>query len=166
MKISSSGIHDGIIDDKYGVRGMNFIGDMPSYSLPLKFEDAPTETKTFAVVIVDHDAIPVSGFTWIHWAVANINSNELAENAALQQRYLNQGTNSWSSPLLAEPLSRMQAATYGGMVPPDKPHTYTIKVYALDSTLNINRGFYLNDLYAAMEGHILDKAILSAIYHN
>lgn len=166
MKITSSGIHDGIIDDKYGVRGMNFIGDMPSYSLPLKFEDAPADTKTYAVVIVDHDAIPVSGFTWIHWAVANITSDELQENAAREQRYLNQGTNSWSSPLLAEPLTRMQAATYGGMVPPDKPHTYTIMAYALDSTLTINRGFYLNDLYAAMEGHILDKALLSAIYNN
>lgn len=166
MKVISSGIHDGIIDDQYGVRGMNFIGDMPSYSLPLKFEDAPFYTKAFAVVIIDHDAIPVCGFTWIHWVVTNVIKNELQENAAREDKSIIQGTNSWFSPLLAEPLSKIQAATYGGMVPPDRPHTYEVLVYALDDMLNLSSGFYLNDLYAAMEGHILDKAKLLGIYNN
>lgn len=166
MKVTSSGIVNGIIGDKYGARGVDFIGDMPTYSLPLKIEEAPEGAKVFAVVLIDHDAIPVSGFTWIHWAVADLNRRELEDNAAAADYDLIQGTNSWSSPLLAEPLSRMQAATYGGMTPPNGPHTYLLKVFALNEKTGLEKGFYLNELYAAMEGHVLDKAIVSGVYNN
>lgn len=166
MQVTSKGIVDGIIGDKYGVRGVDFIGDMPNYSLPLKIENAPEDTKVFAVVLIDHDAIPVAGFTWIHWAVTDLNRRELEDNAAVKDDDLIQGTNSWSSSLLAQPLTRMQAATYGGMVPPDKPHTYLLRVFALNEKTNLEKGFYLNELYAAMEGHILAKAELRGIYNN
>lgn len=52
------------------------------------------------------------------------------------------------------------------MGPPDKPHTYEIHVYALDTLLNLKNGFYLNELYDAMEGHILDDFTLKGIYRN
>ena len=40
------------------------------------------------------------------------------------------------------------------MAPPDKPHTYTIHVFALDTALPLERGFYMNELYHAMDGHV------------
>lgn len=47
---------------------------------------------------------------------------------------------------------------YAGPTPPDKNHQYTLTVYALDDKLNLNNGFYLNDLLKAIEGHILEIA--------
>ena len=50
------------------------------------------------------------------------------------------------------------------MTPPNRDHTYTLKVFALDTTLDLQPGFYLNQMTAAMRGHILDSAILEAQY--
>ena len=55
---------------------------------------------------------------------------------------------------------------YGGMTPPDKPHIYELHVYALDKILDVKRGFLLNELYRAMDGHILDEYTLKGIYEN
>lgn len=62
MKITSTGIIEGIINDEYGVRGtqINEYG-IPSYSLPFKIEEAPKNTKSYAIVLEDKDAYPVSG---------------------------------------------------------------------------------------------------------
>ena len=82
MIVTSTGIVNGIIEDKYGKRGSQFNENgMPTYSLPLKIEDAPEGTKSFALVLEDKDAFPVTGgFSWIHWTAANITRNELLEN--------------------------------------------------------------------------------------
>ncbi len=82
MIVTSNGILNGVIEDKYGKHGNSFNAHgMPTYSLPLKFENYPSETKSFAVVLEDKDAFPVSGgFSWIHWTVANLTKNELLEN--------------------------------------------------------------------------------------
>ena len=53
---------------------------------------------------------------------------------------------------------------YTGMAPPDKDHTYEIHVYALDKETNLKKGFFVNELYKAMEGHILDSYTLKGIY--
>lgn len=166
MIVTSSGIKNGTIEDKYGVRGEKFIGDMPTYSLPFKIKDAPKDTVSFALIVIDHDAILVAGFTWIHWVVANLERNELLENESVNAQDFVQGTNSWSSKLLAKPLTREVAATYGGMVPPDGPHTYLSKVYALNKLLDLKNGFYLNELFNAMEGHVLDEALIRGKYSN
>ena len=77
-----------------------------------------------------------------------------------------EGVTSWASPFVPEAwkLTPEQATGFGGCAPPDKAHNYTIKVYALDKELNLKRGFYLNEHIAAMEGHILDKAVLNGMY--
>ena len=50
------------------------------------------------------------------------------------------------------------------MTPPDKSHTYELHIFALDEMLDLKNGFYLNELYEKMEGHILEEAILKGIY--
>ncbi len=77
-----------------------------------------------------------------------------------------QGTNSWFSPLLPKPLNRMKAATYGGMASVNAPHVYELTVYALDTKLPLEKGFYLNELFQAMDGHILEQATLKGRYDN
>lgn len=164
MKISSEGIVAGVIADKYGKRGeVNDYG-MPTYSLPLKIEDAPQGTVCYALALEDKDAIPVSGFSWIHWVAANITRNELPENDSINARDYVQGTNSWSGKLGSG--DRLAASFYGGMAPPDAPHVYEIHVFALDKKLDLAPGFYMNEMYKAMDGHILAQADLKGLYEN
>ncbi|MCL5260206.1 MAG: YbhB/YbcL family Raf kinase inhibitor-like protein [Gammaproteobacteria bacterium] len=169
MKIFSNSIHAGFLADAHGHRGKQFSKDQkPNRSFHIAWQDAPESTASLALVFIDHDAIPVSNFSWIHWTVANIDPKlqELPENASVEMSLL-EGVTSWYSFLLPEGkrLSKEAATGYGGSAPPDKPHRYTIEMYALDTELNLTRGFYLNELMKAMEGHILEKAVLHAIYN-
>lgn len=165
MQVASSGIVNGVIADQYGQRGAQFgAGNMPSYSLPIKITNAPEGTVSYAIVIDDHDAIPVCGFTWIHWVVANLERNELMDNESLTAKDFVQGANSWYGAIGG--LDPVAASAYGGMAPPDKPHLYTIRVFALDTKLPLEKGFFLNQLYSAMDGHILAEATLKGSYTN
>ncbi len=167
MKVTSTGIKNGIIDDKYGKYGSSFNANgMPTYSLPLKISDYPTNTKTFAIVIEDKDAFPISnGFSWIHWTVANLTKDELKENESVNAIDFIQGVNSWIS-IQGGNQSRDQSSYYGGMAPPDSPHIYEIHVYALDKTLELTNGFNYNELYRKMDGHILSSFTLKGSYRN
>jgi hypothetical protein len=164
LKITSAGIVNGIIEDRFGKRGEHFLeGKMPTWSLPLKIEDAPEGTKSFALILEDKDAIPVCGFSWIHWTVANLTRRELAENESQTAEDFVQGTNSWSGKLYA--LDRYDTSAYGGMSPPDQPHVYELHVFALDKMLEVETGFYMNELYKKMQGHILASETLTGIYN-
>ncbi|TCZ80144.1 YbhB/YbcL family Raf kinase inhibitor-like protein [Paenibacillus albiflavus] len=165
MRITSTGIIKGVIEDKYGKRGTQFSpGGMPTYSLPFKIRNSHKDTVSFALVLEDKDAVPVCGFSWIHWVAANITRQELKENESVTATDFVQGTNSWSSNL--GELDRMEASVYGGMAPPDAPHTYELHVYALDTTLDLKPGFYMNELYKAMDGHIIEQTTLKGTYAN
>ncbi len=169
MTISSSGIVNGVIQDKYGKRGTQFTQNgMPNYSLPIKIENAPEGTKTFAIFLEDKDAIPVAGFSWIHWVAANIKTTELEENASLLRKdEFVQGRNSWSASLLGnDALSVEESSMYGGMAPPNNEHTYELTVYALSDKLDLKNGFYANELFHAMDGKILGQATITGTYKN
>lgn len=154
MKITSKGIIDGIIADKYGKRGQDFVDGIPSLSLPFVIHDAPIATRSFAVVLKDDDAVPVAGFSWIHWLAANITSNMMPENASRTSTAFIQGMNSWN------------ISYYGGMTPPNAPHRYDLHVYALNEELPLSNGFTLEELNIAMKGHILEEYVLTGIYNN
>lgn len=161
MKIISEAMNGGVIPDKFGKRGTkkNEFG-VPNYSVPLKIEDAPEGTKSFALVLEDKDAAPVCGFSWIHWIAADIQKSELPENDSVKGDYP-QGINSWFGT-----YGREGAVGYGGMTPPDAPHVYELYVFALDDVLGLKDGFFLNDLYQAMEGHILERGRVTGTYSN
>ena len=72
MKITSIGLKNGIFDDKYGKRGQEI-------SIPFKIEDIPKNTKSFAFLFEDKDAIPVCGFSFIHWVGWNLTRDEVQE---------------------------------------------------------------------------------------
>lgn len=153
MKVQSAGIINGNIEDKYGKFGKDFISDMPSFSLPFKITDAPKKTVSFAVVLDDKDSVPVCGFVWIHWLIANLKKDELVAGASsnINAEFI-QGSNSWNLPL------------YGGMAPPDKDHIYDLTVYALDKELTLEKGFSLEQLQKEMKGHILEEYCLQGKY--
>lgn len=165
MVVTSAGITNGIIEDKYGKRGKQFNENgVPSYSIPLKIEASPQNTVSYAIVLEDKDAYPVtSGFAWIHWLVANLTKTELLENESIVANDFLQGSNSWTS-VQGGQQNREISSFYGGMGSPDAPHIYEIHVYALDTILDLKRGFLLNELYRKMDGHILDSFTLKGLY--
>lgn len=168
MKILSNSINEkGYFEDKFGKHGDVFLKGMPSHSIDFEIKDVPEGTKSFAFILDDHDAIPVCGFTWIHWAGANLKKTKVEEGESSNAKDFLQGVNSWAAPMLGENvLSREEASNYGGMAPPDCEHVYELRVYALDCELNIENEFYVNELYSAMKGHILEMASIEGKYRN
>lgn len=167
MIVTSNGIVNGTIQDCYGKRGTQFNENgMPTYSLPFSIQDAPEGTKSFALVLEDKDAYPVSGgFSWIHWTAANLVRTEVKDNESQTAQDFVQGVNSWTS-MQGGQQSAELSSFYGGMAPPNAPHLYELHVYALDSLLPLKQGFYFNELHHAMDGHILASTTLKGWYNN
>lgn len=167
MIVTSTGIVNGEIEKKYGKYGDQFNENgIPTYSLPFKIENTPEDTKSYAIVLEDKDAFPVSGgFSWIHWTAANITRTEIMENESQTATDFVQGLNSWTSTQGGN-QSKELSSFYGGMAPPDAPHLYEIHVYALDIMLNLENGYLYNDMYKQMDGHILDQYTLKGTYSN
>ena len=154
MKISSSGIVDGVIQDIYGKRSRHIKMGMPTYSLPIKIENDNKATKSYVIVLDDPDAMEVCGKVFIHWLVCDLQKKEIKENESFGATEFIQGKNDWGE------------NCYGGMAPPNKPHSYRITVYALDTLLGLHGDFTLDVLEKAMEGHILDSDTIYGLYSN
>lgn len=167
MIVTSTGIIDGMIDPKYGKHGEHFNENgVSTYSIPLKITDAPAGTVSYALVLEDKDAFPVSGgFSWIHWTAANITKTELMENESQTATDFVQGVNSWMSRQGGKQSVEL-SSFYGGMAPPNAPHIYETHVYALDTMLDLENDFMYNDLYRQMDGHILASFTLKGTYNN
>lgn len=165
MKVTSTGIMNGMIEAKFGKYGTQFNETgMPTYSLPFKIENAPNATVSYAIVLEDKDAYPVTGgFSWIHWTAANITRTEIMENESQTATDFVQGVNSWTS-LQGGQQSKELSSFYGGMAPKDAPHIYELHVFALDTKVELENGFLMNDLYKKMDGHILAEYTLKGTY--
>ena len=167
MRVTSEGIVNGVIQDRYGKYGQQHNrSGVPTCSLPLEIHDAPQGTRSFALFLEDKDACPVSGgFSWVHWVAANITDTRVEENASQNHPGFVQGLNSWVS-LLGGRQDPALCACYGGMAPPNEPHVYELHVYALDTLLDLEDGFWFNQMFRQMEGHVLDQYTLKGTYRN
>jgi Raf kinase inhibitor-like YbhB/YbcL family protein len=123
----------------------------------------PEKTASFAFWLEDKDAIPVCGFSWIHWVGANLDQREVKQNESVSNPPFLQGANSNVSPL-AGAHSIEESSYYSSMSPPDKDHLYELHVFALDTMLDLESGFFLNELYRKMQGHVLETTTLSGCY--
>jgi Raf kinase inhibitor-like YbhB/YbcL family protein len=171
MKIFSNNVVGGYLDNRFGHHGSQFVSGTKvcTRSFHIGWADLPQNTKSLAMIFIDHDAIPVCGFSWIHWTLANIDPScgELPENASIDLDLL-QGITSFAAPIAPEDwrLSREDAIGYGGCAPPDKDHCYTSEIFALDTLLDLEPGFYANELINKMKGHILGQQKLDAVYRS
>lgn len=161
MEVRSRAFSDGIIDDRYGGRSGNFIGPVSPVSIPFDIIGAPEGTVCYAVVFSDPDAVIPQGFVWYHWLLSGLKASSLPENASREDPSLIQGVTSWYPKRI--PV-REDACFYGGPNPPDRPHTYVLTVYALDSDPGLVTGFTYDELMSAVKGHILAESSISGTY--
>lgn len=149
-----------LLPDKYGkyANPQAIKNGKPVISFPIKLSDIPADAKTIALTFTDPDSIPVCGFEWIHWTAANIPvGQEIIEDfSQTATSPVVQGKNSSASPLLDGPKD--VATGYNGPYPPDQTHDYVLKVFALDDNLDLENGFWMNELLHKMDGHILTSA--------
>ncbi|MCQ2079066.1 MAG: YbhB/YbcL family Raf kinase inhibitor-like protein [archaeon] len=161
MQIRSEAIVDGWIQDRYGGKGTEWIGPRSSLSIPFEIEDAPEGTVSFAVVFSDPDVVRLKGFVFMHWLISGLTRTSLPENASRTDPTLVQGVTSWYPGRIPD---RLDSCFYGGPNPPDAPHTYVLKAYALDFIPSLVTGFTHDELMAEIEGHIISECEIHGLY--
>lgn len=114
---------------------------------PLTINGIPEGTKSLTLIMDDPDAMGAVGKVWVHWVAWNIDP-----------------TNTELENLTTEGMTDFGEVGYGGPAPPDKRHTYVFKLYALDSELDLPDKSTKSDVEKAMEGHIIEQAILEGTY--
>jgi Raf kinase inhibitor-like YbhB/YbcL family protein len=124
-------------------------------SPPLGWADAPRGTKNLVVFFEAVDAVEGDS---LQWAVYNIPVTMSALAGALPKE-----------PLL--PDGAAQALNDGGnigYVGPCKPKgefPYRLRVFALDTALDLPGALKKDDLIRAMNGHIIDMAVLNLVHY-
>jgi len=167
--IESEGIVDGKILDKYGKRSDEIVNEIPQRSMPLSWGGFPSDTKSFVVIFIDYDNYADEGVSWLHWSVANIPAaiTRLEENCSLDIKKIDeriiQGKNSW---VLQLPRESGECNRYGGPAPMAFPHEYEMRIYAMNDFLDLEDGYYHNELMKLMKGKILDEAVIYGVYNN
>jgi Raf kinase inhibitor-like YbhB/YbcL family protein len=131
-------------------------GEGADASPSLKWEGAPSNTKSFALICDDPDA-PVG--TWVHWVIYNIpaGTTELPEGVAKSDTLAGgarQGVNDFGK------------VGYNGPMPPrgHGKHRYFFKLYALKTELDLKPRATKAQLEATMKGQILAQVELVGTY--
>jgi Raf kinase inhibitor-like YbhB/YbcL family protein len=134
-----------------GLIPSEFTCDGDNISPTLSWQGAPSSTKSFVLIMDDPDA---PGGVWDHWLLFNIPAalHELSAGVISPPDDSEMGMNSWGE------------TGYGGPCPPDREHRYFFKLYALDTKLNLSSP-KKSQLEAAMNGHIIEKAVLIGRYN-
>lgn len=140
MKLLSSDFkHNEMMDSK-------FTCDGEDVSPHLKWEDLPSETKSFAISCTDPDA---PGGDWIHWYVHDIpvNVNEISQGGPVPG---------------IEVKNDFGNASYGGPCPPGGTHRYFFRVYALD--VEKLEGVNKRNFREKVKEHTIKLAELTGLY--
>lgn len=132
-----------------------YTSDGNDISPELSWEDVPSHTKSFVLIMHDPDAPRSGGFT--HWVVYNITpeTGHLEKNVPKQERIAGvaiQGKNDAGK------------IGYLGPAPPSGVHRYFLRLFALDSALDLGPRATHTEVSAAMKGHILAQAELMGTY--
>jgi Raf kinase inhibitor-like YbhB/YbcL family protein len=148
LQVTSTAFHEG------GMIPARYTADGADVSPPLKFEGAPVTAKTIAVICDDPDA---PRGTWVHWVLYNLPATvtELPEHVPAQPAASNgmrQGVNDFGT------------VGYRGPAPPSGTHRYYLRVYALNTTLDLSPRATKAQLEKAMVGRIVAHGELMGKY--
>ena len=124
--------------------------DGEDVSPPLAWADAPDDTVALALICDDPDARG-----WIHWVVFGIDGTQsggLPEGFSSSPDAPAQGTNDFGR------------LGWGGPCPPSGTHRYRFTLFALDAPLELKNAPKADEVRAAMGGHVVSEAELTANY--
>lgn len=119
---------------------------------PLSVEGVPADAGSLALIVDDPDAVDVGGEIWVHWLVWNI---------PVDRRTIPAGWNADSAIQGENDFGNIQ---YDGPDPPDEPHRYRFKIFAVDGQLELDAGADATGLGKAVTGRIVDRAQLVGTY--
>ena len=139
----------GTIPDMYSCKGQNI-------SPPLSWQNVPVGSKSLAMIVVDTDA-PLSG-GYVHWIVYNIPVNSTGIPADQPRvAVLPNGS--------GQGLNTAGGVGYTGPCPPQgSPHHYHFRLYALDTSLDLQGSVNRSVLEGALQGHILQSTELVGLF--
>lgn len=140
--ISPAFTHNQNIPNKYTCDGEDV-------NPPLVFLDIPEDAQSLALVVEDPDA---PGKVWVHWVVFNIDPHKrgIGEDSVSEDSI--------------EGVTDFGHTGYSGPCPPEGPHRYFFKLYALSSMLDANEDITKQELDHLMEGYVIEKAELIGLY--
>lgn len=118
----------------------------------LTWSDAPSGTKSLALIVDDPDA-PAG--VWVHWVLYDLpaETHELPESMP-KDRELHSGAR--------QGKNDFGKIGYGGPCPPSGPaHRYFFKLYALREKTGLGAGASKADLERAMKGKVIEQATLT-----
>lgn len=144
------------LPDKYTKYSSTKRSNQPVISFPIVLSEIPKETKYFAISMIDYDAVPRTGFPFIHWLVANIPVVDVIPENFSRHFQGPQGKNTWSS-RFCDVADDYITSHYAGPTLPDKPHHYTLTVYALNEVTELKNGFFYNEFRKALQNKIIDQ---------
>lgn len=128
----------------------NYTCDGDMINPPLQISEVPETTKSLALIVEDPDA-PVE--LWIHWIIWNIPTNT-QEIPSGSNKIGTTGKNSSNN------------NSWDPICPPDKEHRYYFKLFALDTTLDLDpEKATRDDFYNAMEKHLIERTELMGRYN-
>lgn len=141
----------GWIPKKHSARGLDV-------SPEIHIKNIPEKAVSLAITLDDasHPLFP----NYNHWLIWNVPVQELIPEGVEA---------GYNVPSLRD---AKQGCGYGknrykGPKPPLRTiHTYVFTVYALDSKLELSKNSAKNDLIKAMNGHILEQAVLSGKFQS
>ena len=139
----------------------DYTADGRNVSPPITWRNIPSGAKELALVLEDPDAGNPPPF--VHWVIYKIpaSATGLPEGISIDP----------AAAMPAEIAGAIQGVSgfrrpiyRGPAPPPGKPHHYHFVVYALDANLDLKPGLNRADLLAAIQGHIVGRGELVAIY--
>ena len=124
----------------------------------LSWSGVPEGARSLALIVDDPDAPDPAApkMTYVHWVLYNIPTSADGLPKAVASGELPFGTR--------EGLNDWNRSGYGGPCPPIGRHRYFHKLYALDTVLPDLGSPTKAALLKAMEGHVLEEAVLMGTY--
>ena len=154
LEIVSDFSYDGQVESRYTAIGENT-------SPPLKIENLDPEAETIAIIVNDADAPVERASHWLIWNIPALIDN-IQENIPMDVKKVPELNGAYQG------KNDFGDIGYRGPALPssnfEKPHTYRLIVYALDSELDLEPGAQERELLDAMEDHIIQKGFVSGSY--
>jgi hypothetical protein len=153
MKISSTAFKDG---EKIPIQYVMPGAGGKNISIPLTWKNAPPETKSFCLSIVDPHPVAQN---WVHWLVINIPAQTTSIEEGASKKRMPMGCvelkNSWGD------------IGYGGPQPPKGTgdHPYVVTLYALNvEKLDLGVNTSLPGFKKAIKGKTISSSSITGKY--